>query len=212
MDNMALYNAVRAVPANAQKPFDKGTFKGTDINPMWRIKVLTEQFGVCGVGWYYEVLSERSEVINESTIIAIVDINLYIRANGEWSKPIYGTGGNLLMRNGKASDEGYKMALTDAISVACKQLGIGADIYYEQDKTKYTNAETVARKLTNDQSKIVIVDDATSDTVMCDACGLAITDVTFKDGRKMTKADLIKGSRERYGKTLCYLCCKDQKK
>ena len=27
------------------------------------------------------------------------------------------------------NDEAYKMALTDAISVACKQLGVGADVY-----------------------------------------------------------------------------------
>ena len=35
------------------------------------------------------------------------------------------------------SDECYKMALTDAISVACKSLGMGADIYWGQDSTKY---------------------------------------------------------------------------
>ena len=36
------------------------------------------------------------------------------------------------------SDECFKMAMTDAISVACKALGIGADVYWEKDKTKYT--------------------------------------------------------------------------
>jgi hypothetical protein len=29
------------------------------------------------------------------------------------------------------------MALTDAISVACKALGMGADVYFEKDRTKY---------------------------------------------------------------------------
>ena len=29
------------------------------------------------------------------------------------------------------------MALTDAISVACKSLGFGADIYFGKDRTKY---------------------------------------------------------------------------
>lgn len=33
------------------------------------------------------------------------------------------------------------MATTDAISVACKQLGIGADIYWDKDKTKYSSAD-----------------------------------------------------------------------
>lgn len=142
MNNMQIYEAARAVPPEAQKAFDNGSFKGTDINPMWRIKKLTELFGPCGIGWYYEVVSERSETHHDQTM-AIVDLNLYIKMDGEWSKPIFGTGGNLLVRPTKsgprASDEGYKMALTDALSVACKALGIGADIYFGKDKTKYTD-------------------------------------------------------------------------
>ena len=141
-ENMKIYEAVRKVPHEATKPFDNGTFKGTDINPMWRIKTLTEQFGPCGIGWYYEVISERSET-HLGTTMAIVDLNLYIKVDGEWSKPIYGTGGNALVKETskgqKASDEGYKMALTDALSVACKALGIGADVYWQNDPTKYTS-------------------------------------------------------------------------
>ena len=139
--NLAIYNDVREVPETAQKPFDNGTFKGTDIKPMWRIKTLTEQFGPAGFGWYYEVLSERSEQYLGTTM-AIVDINLYVKIDGEWSKPIFGTGGNALVKDTKSgqkvSDEGYKMALTDALSVACKALGIGADVYWKEDATKYT--------------------------------------------------------------------------
>lgn len=139
MDNMFVYDVVRTPPATALKPFNNGKFKGTDINPMWRIKTLTEVFGPCGMGWYYEVISERSESLADDTIIAVVDINLYVKYGDEWSKPIFGTGGNLLVsktKNGIAtSDEGYKMALTDALSVACRALGIGADVYFEKDRS-----------------------------------------------------------------------------
>jgi hypothetical protein len=144
MDNMKIYEATRAVPQEAQKQFSNGSFSGTDINPMWRIKTLTEQFGPCGIGWYYEVTNERAETYGD-TVMAIVDLNLYIKVDGEWSKPIFGTGGNQLVKATKSgarpSDEGYKMALTDALSVACKALGIGADIYFSADKTKYTKAQ-----------------------------------------------------------------------
>ena len=45
-DNMRIYNAVREVPKEARKPITAGRLKGmTDINPMWRIKKLTELFG-----------------------------------------------------------------------------------------------------------------------------------------------------------------------
>ena len=51
MGNLEIYEKVRAVPQEAKKTITAGRMKGfTDINPMWRIKVLTEQFGVCGVG------------------------------------------------------------------------------------------------------------------------------------------------------------------
>lgn len=140
--NLMIYEATRKVPDNAQKPITAGRLKGkTDINPMWRIKVLTEQFGPCGVGWYYETIRKWIEE-SEKEAAAFVDIKLYIKVDGEWSKPIEGTGGSMfkaLERGGLyTSDECFKMATTDAISVACKQLGIGADIYWGADSTKYT--------------------------------------------------------------------------
>lgn len=141
MDNLKYYEMGRKVPEEAQKSFNNGSFSGTDINPMWRIKKLTEMFGCAGIGWYTEIISERCEEHHDTTM-AIVDINLYIKVDGEWSKPIFGTGGNKLVSmtksGARASDEGYKMAYTDALSVACKALGIGADVYFEKDKTKYT--------------------------------------------------------------------------
>lgn len=142
--NMEYYQYAREVPKEAQKEFKAaGGFSGTDINPMWRIRMLTEMFGPAGIGWYTDVLSERAESHDDNTTMAIVDINLYVKVDGEWSKPIYGTGGNLLKSQNKygtvVSDEGYKKAYTDALSVACKALGIGANIYFAKDTTKYTD-------------------------------------------------------------------------
>ena len=146
-NNLEIYNAVRKVPKEAQKAFNNGSFSGTDINPMWRIKTLTEQFGPCGFGWYVEPIEHWSEEIN-GEITTHVAINLYVKRGDEWSKPIYGIGGSRSLqqfKNGpKVSDEGYKMAYTDAISVAAKALGVGADIYFDKDTTKYTNANTEA--------------------------------------------------------------------
>lgn len=142
--NLRYYAYSRAVPKEAQKDFNNGSFSGTDINPMWRIRMLTEMFGPAGIGWYTEVLSERQEQLTEDTTISIVDLNLYINVNGQWSKPIFGTGGNTLKTKTskgyiKTTDEGYKMAYTDALGVACKALGIGAEVYWSRDKTKYDN-------------------------------------------------------------------------
>lgn len=141
MENLDLYQKVRSVPDSAKKTIKGGRTIGmTDINPMWRIKVLTEQFGPCGIGWYYIPTRKWLET-SGNEIAAFVDIELYIKVDGEWSKPIPGNGGSMFASKEKSgiyvSDECYKMATTDAISVACKQLGIGADVYWDSDRTKY---------------------------------------------------------------------------
>lgn len=142
-ENLKIYNEVRTVPTEAKRSITGGRLKGkTEINPMWRIKTLTDQFGPCGIGWYYEVTKQWLEP-SGNEVAAFVNINLYIKVAGEWSKPISGVGGAMFVENQKSgayvSDECYKMATTDAISVACKQLGIGADVYWDADNTKYTD-------------------------------------------------------------------------
>lgn len=143
---MKIYNEGRQVPQDAQREIKAGRLKGfTDINPMWRIKKLTELFGTCGIGWYYEITKQWLENGSDNTIVSFVNINLYFlnAETKEWSKPIQGTGGSSFISKEKngyyTSDECYKMALTDALSVACKALGIGADVYYSKDRTKYTD-------------------------------------------------------------------------
>lgn len=144
MANLEIYNSLRQVPQNAQKPIQAGRLKGmTDINPMWRIKALTELFGPCGIGWRIEVVDKRIIDGSDGQKVAVVDALLYIKTDGEWSAPIPGTGGAMLVSNEKngpyTSDEAFKMAYTDAISVCCKMLGVGADVYWQSDRDKYTS-------------------------------------------------------------------------
>jgi len=145
MNGLELYDKVRVVPPEAQKTITGGRLNGkTDINPMWRIKALTEHFGPCGLGWYYNTTDNWLEQ-SGNEVAAFVKIELFVKYGDEWSKPISGTGGSMFVskeKNGTyVSDECYKMATTDAISVACKQLGIGADVYWQADKTKYDKPE-----------------------------------------------------------------------
>lgn len=162
MDNMKIYEMGRSVPDNAKKPISAGRLKGmTDINPMWRIKRLTEMFGACGIGWWYEII--HKEIVHDDYSkqkAAFVDIKLYYidPESGAVSKGIYGTGGASFVaqeKNGAyMSDECFKMALTDAISVSAKALGIGADVYFDKDRTKYNADEDQT------QAKMETVEDA----------------------------------------------------
>lgn len=139
---MDIYNKSRECPKTALREIQSGRLKGkSDINPMWRIKKLTELFGPCGIGWKYTIDKQWTETCSTGEIAAFVNISLYFKYEGQWSEAIIGTGGSSFVAAEKSglhlSDECYKMALTDAISVACKALGVAADVYWNMDATKF---------------------------------------------------------------------------
>lgn len=154
MGKLDLYNKLKVVPAEAIKPIMSGRLKGkSEINPMWRIRMMTEHFGVCGIGWKYVITKQWTETYGTETK-AYCNIDLFIKVDDQWSDAIQGTGGSsevTMERNGAyISDECYKMALTDALSVAMKALGVGADIYFEKGKSmdyssKYAMQEDLSK-------------------------------------------------------------------
>lgn len=159
MGNLDLYNKLKVVPQEAIKPIQSGRLKGkSDINPMWRIMTMTEHFGVCGVGWKYVITKQWTETYGTETK-AYCNIDLFVKVDGQWSDAIQGTGGSsevTMERNGSyVSDECYKMALTDALSVAMKALGVGADIYFEKGKSTmdYSSKYNMQEDLTKTQQQ-----------------------------------------------------------
>jgi hypothetical protein len=193
MDNLTIYEAVRKVPDNAKRPINAGRLKGkTDINPMWRIKALTEQFGPCGIGWKYTVTDKRLEQGANGEVAAFLDIDLFVKVDGAWSEAIPGTGGSAFIAKEKnglyTSDECFKMALTDAISVACKALGFGADVYWDADRSKYDKPESKQEA-----------------PVLCECCGLPIKAVKCGD-RVYPTNEIVENAVKKYGKRLCWGC------
>ena len=200
MDNMQFYEAFRKVPISAKKEIKGGRLKGfTDINPMWRIKALTEMFGACGIGWWYEIkekIFRASEQTDEVSVF--VDVLLYYKhpETGEVSQGIPGTGGSSFISKEKSghymSDECFKMALTDALSVAAKALGVGADVYFEKDSNKYNAPPPIP-------------------TVhySCEACGNPLDLYTGADGKTVPVKKHAEGSEAKFGRVLCLDCIKE---
>jgi hypothetical protein len=155
MENMSIYNKFRKPPKSALKEIRAGRLKGkTDINPQWRYEAMTEMFGPHGIGWWYTVDKKWNEV-HEGEVLAFVDITLYYVYDGIESKGCPGSGGSHLVTNERngihVSDEGYKMAETDALSTAMKKIGIAGDIYAGLwDGSKYKD-ETPAPQPQNNQ-------------------------------------------------------------
>src|SRR3972149_7732773 len=95
------------------------------------MSAMTDKFGQIGMGWYYDVEDMWIEQGHGGELAAFVHIKLYTKIDAHewngpkgWSKPISGIGGSMLVaqeKNGAyTSDQAYKMATTDALSVAMK--------------------------------------------------------------------------------------------
>ena len=83
MGNLDYYNKLKVVPQQALRQIQSGRLRGKhDINPMWRIKAMTEQFGVCGIGWKYVITKQWTETFG-SEVKAYCNIDLFIKVNGE---------------------------------------------------------------------------------------------------------------------------------
>lgn len=176
-DNLYYYNIFSNTPQDARKPILAGRLKGkTDINPMWRIKMLTEVYGMCGIGWKTVITKQWLEQGADGQVSAFVNLELYVKVDGVWSDAIIGNGGDkfITKETSKFSqketselspkesfvlyqdDDCYKKAFTDALSMCCKLLGFSADIYYEEgfNKTDYISKDTEVPPEVNNSYKV----------------------------------------------------------
>lgn len=139
-NNLRAWLAMARPPVTALKQIKGGRLQGmTDVNPQWRYQAMTEQFGPCGEGWSYVIDKLWTEPGADGEVLGFAQVSVKVRQtigpNGSYreSLPIVGIGGNHLIVKEKAglrsNDECWKMAVTDALSVALKMLGVAADVY-----------------------------------------------------------------------------------
>lgn len=137
------YEALRRPPQEALRTIEFGALKGkSDINPQWKYEAMTEEFGLCGIGWKFEIADKETVPVTQTgEVMIFVVVNLYVKDGESWSAPIPGCGGDFLIKRDKngmhGNDEGLKMAITDALGNAAKMIGVAADIYRGMYNTKY---------------------------------------------------------------------------
>lgn len=129
------YIKVSEPPKDALKTIGFGKLKGKfDISPQWRWEILTETYGMCGVGWKYEITNTITQDVQATgETLLFLFVNLYIKDGDVWSEPITGVGGDYIIQKDKngihGNDEAYKMALTDALGNAAKMIGVASNVY-----------------------------------------------------------------------------------
>ena len=155
-DNLSAWNSFSKPPPSFLKKIGGGRLAGkSDINPQWRYKAMTEQYGPCGIGWKFEIVRFWTEKGDGGEVFAFSQINLFTLTPQSkdcvrcWSAPIPGIGGSMLIAAEKGglhnNDEAFKMATTDALGTAMKMLGVAAEVYlgnWDGAKYKETPEET----------------------------------------------------------------------
>jgi hypothetical protein len=140
-DNLRFWDQLKRTDPKATKPFTRsGGFRGTQIDPTWRLRMMTETFGPIGQGWGYEQL--------EWTVVegmAFVCVRVWYRdpetGGQHWTGPQWG-GTELVRRRrdgpGEPNDEAFKMSITDALGKCLLQIGVAADVHLGLfDDSKY---------------------------------------------------------------------------
>lgn len=163
----------RVNPA-ATKPFQKaGGFRGSQIDPTYRLQQMTEVFGPVGHGWGYTVTNRRQETWGNSTVAFATIRAWYIPPDQEpvWRKDANGNedrssppsnaywtgeqdGGTV---GDRAPDEVWKMTITDGFGKCVLQIGLAADVYLgKMDDSKYKEDEQ--RAYASDRAQALLKD------------------------------------------------------
>lgn len=153
MENDLIWKSIAEVPSDAKKPFNKG-FRGDSIEPIWRMKRLTEMFGPVGQGWGFHVTKRWREDYGSDTVVFVSGYVWWCRADvdGVFKCPEC-TGGENVKRD---PDEAYKKAETDAFGRSAVYLGLASDVYWgHHDGDKYqSNGSASSAGQKRNQAKV----------------------------------------------------------
>lgn len=140
-DNLALWRAVERTPKEHTKAITGKAYKGTSPKPHYLVMKATETFGPCGIGWGFNVLSERIVDGSEGVKVHIAHIRVWYKWNGERGE-VEHMGQTVLAgknKNGAFTDEDApKKSITDGLVKALSMIGFAGDIFIGRyDDSKY---------------------------------------------------------------------------
>lgn len=158
-NGLRIWQCLDRVPKEAQRSFDNGKFKGTDINTTFRLKRMTDVFGPIGLGWGYTIAEEQfrdgaPKLVNNVPVgyevLHCIRLRLwYIDPETKERGEVEHFGQTLFVRwvvNKSAfstDEDAPKKSLTDALGKCLSMLGFAAEIYSGQwNDSKYESFST----------------------------------------------------------------------
>lgn len=152
-DNKALWKRAFMTDPRAVKPITGKQYKGNSPKPYWIVERLTDEFGPCGIGWGFTILSERMERLTETDVLHVAVVRMWFVMDGKRGEfeQIGQTKAVYQSKNGTMVDEDApKKSVTDALVKCASYLGFAGDIFSGMwDDSKYVEnaaAEYIAKE------------------------------------------------------------------
>ena len=142
MNNKELWQRAFMTDPRAVKPITGKQYSGNSPKPYWIVERLTDEFGPCGIGWGFTILSERMERLTPSDVLHVAVVRFwYVLGDkrGEFeqigqTKAVYekSKGGFMV------DEDAPKKSVTDALVKCASYLGFAGDIFSGMwDDSKY---------------------------------------------------------------------------
>lgn len=141
-ENKALWKRAFMTDPRAVKPITGKQYKGNSPKPYWIVERLTDEFGPCGIGWGFNIVSERFERFSETESLHVAVVRLWYELGGKrgefeqvgQTRSSYVTAGGKFM----VDEDAPKKSVTDALVKCASYLGFAGDIFSGMwDDSKY---------------------------------------------------------------------------
>lgn len=141
-ENKALWKRAFMTDPRAVKPITGKQYKGNSPKPYWIVERLTEEFGPCGIGWGFNIISERFERFSDTESLHVAVVRLWYELDGKRGEfeQVGQTRSSYLTAGGKftVDEDAPKKSVTDALVKCASYLGFAGDIFSGMwDDSKY---------------------------------------------------------------------------
>ena len=142
MDNKALWKRVCVTDPQAVKAITGKQYKGNSPKPYWIVERLTDEFGPCGIGWGFHIVSERMERLTADDVLHVAVVRMWYVLDGQrgeveqigQTKAVYArSAGGFVV-----DEDAPKKSVTDALVKCASYIGFAGDIFAGRwDDSKY---------------------------------------------------------------------------
>ena len=141
-ENKALWARAFTTDPRAVKPITGKQYKGNSPKPYWIVERMTDEFGPCGLGWGFTILSERFERFGDTESLHIAVVRLWYVMDGKRGEfeQVGQTRASYMSAGGKfiVDEDAPKKSVTDALVKCASYLGFAGDIFSGRwDDSKY---------------------------------------------------------------------------